>query len=147
MTNVASLLGRKPPNFVLSVAPTDTVQKILEMMRDHKVRSMVVLDDGVLTGIVSERDCALKVLLAGGDATRTLAREIMTPGVVTVTEQDSIDHCMQQMMSRNIRHLPVSRGGAVVGMVSVGDVVKDVLRQQEEHIRYLENYIRGHGVA
>jgi CBS domain-containing protein len=147
MASVADLLRFKGANLVLSVAPADSVQTILETMRDRRVRCVVVLDAGELIGIVSERDCALKVLLADSSAGETRARDIMTLDVVTVAESDSIDHCMQQMMSRNIRHLPVLRGSDVVGMVSVGDVVKAVLRQQEEHISYLENYIRGHGAA
>lgn len=147
MVKVHDLLRRKKPDFLLSVTGNDTVQQVLQMMRDHRVRSIVVLEKGELLGIVSERDCALKVLLADAGARQTLAREIMTREVITVTEDDGMDLCMQEMMSKNIRHLPVRRGSAVIGMVSVGDVVKEVMRQQAEHIQYLENYIRGHGAT
>ena len=111
------------------------------------VRSVVVLDGERLIGIVSERDCALKVLLDGRKATETQVKEIMTADVITVSEEQTVDHCMRQMTSKNIRHLPVCTGAHVVGMVSVGDVVKQVIREPNEHISYLEAYIKGHGAV
>ena len=147
MIKVKHLLAKKAQKSIRSVSPTDTVQLILEMMYAHTIRSVVVLDQGRLIGIVSERDCALKVLLKGLTASETTAQDIMTPDVYTVSGDDTVDHCMLQMTSKNIRHLPVCKDGKVVGMVSVGDVVKEVICQQTEHITYLEGYIKGHGVA
>lgn len=147
MIKVKDLLAKKPQKSIRSVASTDSVQKILEMMHAHTIRSVVVLDHERLIGIVSERDCALKVLLKGLKASETTAQDIMTPDVYTVNGDDTVDHCMQQMTSKNIRHLPVCKDGKVVGMVSVGDVVKEVICQQTEHITYLEGYIKGHGAV
>ena len=147
MIKVKDLLAKKAQKSIRSVSSTDSVQKILEMMHAHTIRSVVVLDQDRLIGIVSERDCALKVLVSGLKASETTAQDIMTSDVYTVSGDDTIDHCMQQMTSKNIRHLPVCRGGKVVGMVSVGDVVKEVICQQTEHITYLEGYIKGHGAA
>ena len=147
MITVKNLLAQKAQKTIRWATATDSVQKVLEMMRDHTVRSAVVLDEGRLIGIVSERDCALKVLLNNRQATDTTVGEIMTREVVTVSENDSLDHCMLQMTSKNIRHLPVCSNRTVVGMVSVGDIVKEVIRQQAEHISYLEGYIKGHGVS
>lgn len=146
MVSVLSMLEKKSRKAVLSLSPGDTVQAALEIMQAHTVRSVVVLEGEKLVGIVSERDCALKVLQAGRDARQTRVSEIMTAGVVTVGASDSIDHCMHEMTSRNIRHLPVCSGQRVIGMVSIGDVVKELIRQQAEHIAYLETYIRGHGL-
>ena len=147
MIKVKHLLAKKAQKSIRSVSPTDTVQLILEMMYAHTIRSVVVLDQGRLIGIVSERDCALKVLLKGLKSTETSALDIMTSEVITVSGENTVDECMLQMTSKNIRHLPVCKDGTVIGMVSVGDVVKEVICQQTEHITYLEGYIKGHGVA
>ena len=146
MVTVKQLLAGKPHRTVRAVAPSDSVQTILELMKAHTIRSVVVLESDALIGIVSERDCALKVLMNQASPRQTSARVIMTSDVVTVTEENSVDECMRHMTSKNIRHLPVCTGRTVIGMVSVGDVVKEVIRQQTEHITYLESYIKGHGV-
>ena len=135
MITVKNLLAQKTQRAICHVVVTDTVQKVLETMRDQTIRSVVVLNDaGELIGIVSERDGALKVLLKGRLAIDTRVQEIMTADV---------DQCMHQMSTKNIRHLPVCKGGKVIGMVSVGDVVKELIRHQAELIGYLEGYIRG----
>ncbi len=146
MIKVKDLLKKKPQKVVFSVAATDSVQTILEMMLANTIRSVVVLDQDQLIGIVSERDCALKVLFRNRKASETTAGEIMTRDVFTVTGEETIDACMLKMTSKNIRHLPVSNNGKVVGMVSVGDVVKEVICHQTELITYLEGYIRGNSV-
>jgi CBS domain-containing protein len=147
MIKVKDLLKKKPQKLVFSVASTDSVQTILEMMLANTIRSVVVLDQDQLIGIVSERDCALKVLLCKRTAAETTAADIMTRDVFTVTGEETIDACMLMMSSKNIRHLPVCNSGKVVGMVSVGDVVKEVICHQTELITYLEGYIRGNSVA
>lgn len=147
MIKVKDLLAKKAQRQIRSVSSTDSVQKILEMMHAHTIRSVLVLEQERLIGIVSERDCALKVLLKNLQASDTTAQDIMTRDVITVGGEDTIDECMRQMTSKNIRHLPVCKDQKVIGMVSVGDVVKEVISQQNEHITYLEGYIKGHGVA
>ena len=147
MIKVKDLLKKKPQKVVFSVASTDSVQTMLEMMLANTIRSVVVLDQEQLIGIVSERDCALKVLFRNRKASETTAAEIMTRDVFTVSGEETIDACMVMMSSKNVRHLPVCTNGKVVGMVSVGDVVKEVICHQTELITYLEGYIRGNSVA
>jgi CBS domain-containing protein len=98
-----------------------------------------------LKGIVTQGDCAIKVLLPGLDAKSVAAKDIMTVGPMTVKLADPIEACMGLMASRNFRHLPVVEADRVVGMVSIGDVVKDNIRQMGQQINYLETYIKGHG--
>lgn len=144
MITVKNLLAQKARREILHAKPSDSVQKVLEMMRDQTIRSVVVLDEAErLIGIVSERDCALKVLLKGRRAMDTQVSEIMTSAVVTVSEEDTVDECMHHMSTKNIRHLPVCKDNKVIGMVSVGDLVKELIRHQAELIGYLEGYIRG----
>ena len=147
MIKVKDLLKKKPQKVVFSVTSTDSVQTVLEMMLANTIRSVVVLDQEQLIGIVSERDCALKVLFRNRKASETTAAEIMTRDVFTVSGEETIDACMVMMSSKNVRHLPVCTNGKVVGMVSVGDVVKEVIFHQTELITYLEGYIRGNSVA
>lgn len=116
------------------------------MMREHRIRAVLIIDNDHLTGIVSQGDCAIRVLLPGKDASATLVSDIMTRDPLTVTPQHTMDHCMKVMMSRSIRHLPVMDTGRITGMVSIGDVVKDIMQQQGELIKYLETYIKGHAV-
>jgi CBS domain-containing protein len=147
MIKVKDLLKKKPQKVVFSVTSTDSVQTVLEMMLANTIRSVVVLDQEQLIGIVSERDCALKVLFRNRKASETTAAEIMTRDVFTVSGEETIDACMVMMSSKNVRHLPVCTNSKVVGMVSVGDVVKEVICHQTELITYLEGYIRGNSVA
>jgi len=145
MTKVHDVLSGKPPA-LYCLDPSQPVLSALELMRDRKVRAVIVTTAGRLVGIVSERDCALKVLLLGRNAADVSLASIMTREVVTVTPDDGLDHCMQLMANRSIRHLPVMRGETLVGMVSVGDIVKETMREQARHIHYLESYIKGHAV-
>ena len=132
---------------IISLTPVDSVFDALELMKNNKIRSIMIIDGGVLKGIVTQGDCAIKVLLPGWNAKQTLLATIMTKDPVTVALADELGQCMNTMASRNIRHLPVVDKGAVVGMVSVGDIVKDIIRQQGDQIKQLETYILGHGVA
>jgi CBS domain-containing protein len=117
----------------------------LELMRNNRIRSVMVIDDGVLTGMVSQGDCAIKVLLPGLSARETRIADIMTRSPMTVTMKESLQQCMAIMTTRNFRHLPVVDNGRVVGMVSIGDIVKDIMSQQGDQIKQLETYIKGHG--
>ena len=144
MITVKNLLAQKAQREIRHVVATDSVLTVLELMKAHTIRSVVVLDDaGHLIGIASERDCALKVLLKDLKAADTKVSEIMTADVITVSEESTVDDCMHHMSTKSIRHLPVCKDGKVIGMVSVGDVVKELIRHQAELIGYLEGYIRG----
>ena len=132
---------------IISVNPSDSVSAALTRMRDNRVRSVLVMEDQTLVGIITQGDCAIKVLLQGLDAQTTLVRDVMTRDPITVSLADTLDKCMNWMAGRNIRHLPAVQGGKVMGVVSIGDVVKHVIEQQGTQIQYLETYIRGHGAG
>jgi len=113
-------------------------------MRDNRVRAILVIKDDKLMGILTQGDCAIKVLLPGLDAKQVLVQEVMTVDPVTVKLEDPIEACTGLMASRNFRHLPVVEAGRVVGVISIGDVVKDSIRQMGQQIGFLETYIKGH---
>jgi CBS domain-containing protein len=132
---------------VISLESSNSVFDALELMKSNKIRSILIIDDGALKGIVTQGDCAIKVLLPGWNAKQTLLSTIMTKDPVTVAMGDELGTCMNTMAGRNIRHLPVVGNGKVLGMVSIGDIVKDIIRQQGDQIKQLETFILGHGVA
>jgi CBS domain-containing protein len=144
MSTVQQCLKEKPDRIV-SVQSGDHVVQALQLMRDHRVRAVLVIDGGRLTGIITQGDCAIKVLLPGRDAKQTLVREVMTADPMTVKPSDPLEACMGLIANRGFRHLPVVEGDRVVGVVSVGDVVKDSIRRMGEQIGFLETYIKGHG--
>ena len=146
MTTVKTCLEQKPqPAVLVSVGPNDRVVMALQLMRDNRVRAVLVLEGDQLKGIVTQGDCAIKVLLPGLDAKEVAVKDIMTVAPVTVKLTDPIEACTGLMASRNFRHLPVVAAGKVVGVVSIGDVVKDSIRQMGQQINFLETYIKGHG--
>lgn len=148
MTTVKTCLEQKPQPIVLvSVKSDDKVVAALQLMREKRVRAVLVLDEGKLQGIVTQGDCAIKVLLPGLDAKQVAVKDIMTANPVTVKLADPIEACTGLMASRNFRHLPVVEAGRVVGVVSIGDVVKDSIRQMGQQIGFLETYIKGHGAG
>ena len=144
MGTVQNCLQSKPARLV-TVRSDDFVVQALQQMRDHRVRAVLVVDDGTLAGIVTQGDCAIKVLLPGKDAKATRVREAMTANPMTVKPSDPLEACMGLMANRGFRHLPVMDGGRLLGVVSVGDVVKDQVRRMGEQIGFLETYIKGHG--
>jgi CBS domain-containing protein len=144
MSTVKQCLKDKPARIV-SVRSGDHVVQALQLMRDHRVRAVLVIDEERLTGIVTQGDCAIKVLLPGRDAKQVLVQEIMTVDPMTVRLSDPLEACMGLMANRNFRHLPVVEADRVVGGISVGDVVKDNIRRMGEQIGFLETYIKGHG--
>jgi CBS domain-containing protein len=146
MSSVKSCIEKKS-GVVFSLPSTASVQQALELMRNNRIRSVMVIDDGALAGIVTQGDCAIKVLLPGLSATQTLVSEIMTRSLLTVTMNETLQQCMAIMTSRNFRHLPVLDKGRVLGMVSIGDIVKDIMSLQGDQIMFLETYIKGHGAA
>ena len=144
MATVQQCLKDKPDRVVF-VRSDDLVVQALQLMRDHRVRAVLVIDDGQLAGIITQGDCAIKVLLPGRDAKQVLVREVMTANPMTVKPSDPLEACMGLMANRGFRHLPVMDGVRVIGVVSVGDVVKDSIRRMGEQIGFLETYIKGHG--
>lgn len=144
MTSVKQCLEKKTGT-IFSVRSTDSTEAALRLMRDNRVRAILVMDDGVLAGIVSQGDCAIKVLLPNLDPKTTQIASIMTPNPLTVTLSNSLDECMAIMVHKHIRHLPVVDQKKVVGVVSVGDIVKSVIELQGDQIKFLETYIKGHG--
>ena len=144
MSTVKQVLNQKN-NTVLSVSSTDNVEKVLTVMRDHRVRAVLVIDDGNLVGIVSQGDCAIKVLLPNNNPKQVAVSKIMTANPLAVTLSNSLDECMAIMVHKHIRHLPVVEEKKVVGVISIGDLVKNILELQGSQIKFLETYIKGHG--
>ena len=140
MKTVRQLLQAKG-SAVYSVSPEARVFEALKLMAEKEVGALVVLDRGNLAGILSERDYARKVILHGKSSHDIPVREIMTEDVVTVQPGQTVDQCMALMTSRRIRHLPVVEDGKLAGVVSIGDLVKEVIAEQEQTIRQLETYI------
>jgi CBS domain-containing protein len=142
MTTVRSILQAKG-NQVVSVSPETLVSTALELMAEKNIGALVVTKDGALTGIFSERDFARKTVSKGKAALNSTVGELMTSIVFTVTPEQSIEECMAAMTAKRIRHLPVLENHIPIGVISIGDVVKAVISQQEHLIQHLENYITG----
>ena len=140
MKTVQQLLESKR-HILVSVAPNATVLEALKVMAEKEIGAVVVLEDGHLVGIFSERDYARKVVLQGKASKDTPVREIMTDKVVCVRPEQSIDDCMGLMTDKRIRHLPVLEHKKVIGVISIGDVVKEMLSEKEFVIKQLESYI------
>ncbi len=126
---------------IWSVSPDDTVFKALELMAEKNIGAVLVMEGDELRGIFSERDYARKVVLLEKSSKTTPVRDIMTARVFYVTPQESIDDCMGLMTEKRIRHLPVLENDRVVGVISIGDVVKEVIAMQASTIEHLESYI------
>ena len=130
---------------VIHVRSGDMVVEALRQMRDNRVRSVLVIDDGALVGIVTQGDCAIKVLLPGLDAKQTPVGQVMTGNPVTVKPDDRLEGCMALMAERGFRHLPVLDAGKVVGVISIGDVVKNIIRDLELNVGDLMGFIMRDG--
>jgi CBS domain-containing protein len=126
---------------LFTLEPEDPVLEAVRMMADHYVGALLVMRGAELAGIVSERDYARKVVLLGRSSAETPVWQIMTSPVITVSLDNSVQDCMRLMTERRIRHLPVVDGGRVVGMISIGDLVKAVIEEQQQTIEQLESYI------
>jgi CBS domain-containing protein len=128
---------------VWSVPPDSTVYDALSLMAEKDVGALVVVSEGRIAGMFSERDYARKVILHGKTSRETLVREVMTSPVVTVTPDQTVNECMQIMTRHRIRHLPVVEGEKLVGVISIGDLVNSIISAQAETIQQLSSYIAG----
>jgi CBS domain-containing protein len=128
---------------IFSITPETTVYEALTMMADKNVGALVVIEGEIVAGIVSERDYARKVILHGKSSRELQVREIMTSKVYYVHPAQDVQECMSQMTDKHVRHLPVLEEDRLVGMISIGDVVKAIIADHESTIKLLENYITG----
>jgi CBS domain-containing protein len=142
MLSVQQLLDQKPKG-IHSIAPEEPVLTAIRKMAEHHIGALLVMSDEKLVGIISERDYARKVVLLGRSSTETPVESIMTSKVITVNPRQDAHDCMRLMTDRRIRHLPVLSGDRVVGVLSIGDLVRAVIEEQERTIADLETYIHG----
>jgi CBS domain-containing protein len=140
MTTVRQLLDHKG-RAIFSVDPEAPVLEAIRAMAAHHVGALLVMQGEALRGIVSERDYARKVILLGRSSADTPVRDIMSSPVITVSPDTSVQTCMQLMTDKRVRHLPVVDAARIVGMVSIGDLVRAVIAEQQQHIEQLEQYI------
>ena len=144
MLTVSQILTAKSTSDPISVHPEQSVLEALEVMAKHNIGVVLVMEDTRLVGIFSERDYARKGILQGRKASSTPVSVVMTANVITVAPENSIDTCMQLMSQKKFRHLPVIDNDKVVGVLSIGDIVTTIIREQEARIQSLEQYITGY---
>jgi CBS domain-containing protein len=142
MRTIRQLLGGKG-NAVFTISPEATMYQALQEMAEHEVGALVVTEEGEVVGLVSERDYARKLVLKGRFSKDTPVREIMTQAVVCVSSKQTIEGCMALMTEKRVRHLPVIENGQLAGLISIGDVVKEIIEHQQSTIEELEHYISG----
>lgn len=142
MTTVEKLLEEKGRD-VLTIAPDDTVFHALERMAEHNVGSLVVVDNGKICGILTERHYARKVILKGRTSPHTQVGDIMARRVICAVPQQTVQECMAIMTEHSVRHLPVFDGEQLCGILSIGDLVKNIIKDQQFTIEQLERYIAG----
>ena len=140
---IGLVLKGKSQSKILSIAPEQSVYQAIELMAEYDIGALLVLSNNKLLGIFSERDFARKGILEGHHSRDTLVSEIMTIPVRSVTPQNTVDECMTLMTQGHFRHLPVLEGDTVVGLVSIGDLVKWVISGQQQAIQELQGYITG----
>jgi CBS domain-containing protein len=128
---------------IYAIEPHKPVLEAIRMMAEKHVGALLVMEAGKLVGIVSERDYARKVILMGRSSADTPVRDIMSAPVLTVAPGDSVNHCMKLVTDQRVRHLPVVENGQILGVVSIGDLVKAVIDDQAEQLEYLQRYISG----
>lgn len=140
MKKVQQILNTKPVQ-VFSASQNSSVLDALQLMMEKNISALLIIDDHKLLGIFTERDYARKIILHGKSSADTRMKDVMTPNPITVLPDDSIELCMQIMTDRHIRHLPVMQDDVVLGMISIGDVVKFIIADQKQTISQLESYI------
>jgi len=142
MVRIRYLLNSKDPT-IWTIGPEDPVLEAIQLMADKRIGALPVLRDNELVGIVSERDYARKVILMGRSSSDTPVWQIMNSPVVTASPDDDVHRCMEVMTEKRIRHLPVVERGRMIGIISIGDLVKAVIDEQQQTIDHLERYIAG----
>jgi CBS domain-containing protein len=142
MKTIERLLEAKGHD-IWSIAPTASVYEAIKLMADKNVGALLVLESGKLTGIISERDCTRRVILNGRALKDTRVREIMTSDVIYVRPDQTVEECMALVTAKRVRHLPVLAEDQLIGIVSIGDLVKDTISEQKFMIQQLEHYIKG----
>jgi CBS domain-containing protein len=142
MKTVAEILKSKTRNSIFSVSPETSVLEAVKLMGELGIGALLVTEGGELVGIVSERDYVRKIAMLER-ASSAKVSEIMTAKVITVSPKEENRHCMQLMTDGHLRHLPVMEDGKLIGLLSIGDLVKDIISEQESLINHLEQYIRG----
>jgi len=143
MTTIRQILAGKPD--IHSIDPDATVLDALRLLEQKNIGALLVMRGGVLWGIFSERDYARRMILHGRSSKETQVREVMTPDVFVISPDTTSGECMVHMTDRHIRHLPVVEGGRVVGVISIGDVVRTVIDDLRFTVRQLESYIKSGG--
>ncbi len=143
MKAVAEILKSKPNKAVVTISPDAPVYDAVKLMAEHSIGALVVMEDDEVVGIVTERDYARKVVLKNRSSDTTKVREIMTEAVIYVRPTDDNESCMALMTEKRLRHLPVMDDGKLVGIISIGDLVKDIISEQQFIIHQLERYIAG----
>lgn len=142
MSRVSELLTRKPVR-VHSVRPDDTVKHAVERMVEHNIGALLVIQDGEIRGIFTERDVLRRVALAGLSPDRTPVGEVMTSRLIYLGPDRSVEECMSVMTQARVRHLPIMEGPNLAGIISIGDVVRHLNAEREVELRYLADYIAG----
>ena len=143
MHTVNQILSQKQTNEIWSIGPDASVLEAIQAMADKRAGTLIVLRGPKLVGIISERDYAREVILKGRKCHDTSVAEIMSSKVVTVSSSESVRSSLALMTDNHIRHLPIVDNGRVMGMVSIGDLVRDIISDQQSTIEQLESYIRG----
>lgn len=140
MTSVRQVLDSKGHD-IWSIDPNASVLNTIKLMADKKIGALLIMEDEKLVGIVSERDYARKVILKGRASNETPVKVIMTKDIIYATPENSVEDCMALMTEKRVRHLPVLDGDKVTGVLSIGDLVKSIIAEQQFTIEQLENYI------
>jgi CBS domain-containing protein len=144
MTSIGSLLDAKSSQPVIwSVKPSQTVREALELMQEHDIGCVMVREDQRLDGILSERDYARKMILVGKASADTPVSDIMTSEVICARRDNDVNHCLALMNQHGFRHLPVVEDDHIYGMVSIGDLIGSIIKEQQETIEHLQHYIAG----
>jgi CBS domain-containing protein len=143
MTILFHILKSKPEQTVFTISPASLVFDAVKLMAEKNIGALVVLEDEKIVGMVTERDYARKIALLARTSTKTLVREIMSPSVLYVRPSHTSEECMALMTEHRLRHLPVIDNDKLVGLISIGDLVKDIISEQKFIIDQLEHYISG----
>jgi CBS domain-containing protein len=143
LTTPINAVLRRKSGAIWSTRPDATVYQAIEMMAERQVGALPVMEGGQLLGIISERDYARKIILKGRSSKETPVAEIMSSPVISVSPRHTVEECMRIITENRVRHLPVVDGGAMIGMISIGDLVNWIINEQQATIRHLEAYISG----